>query len=279
MKCYRNIIHCLSAILFVSVYVCASDPKDSDTYSQSSQSSRLSEEARLIGLQRVTDELYATSPTRHTPPQRHHSFDQNYMTDPQPPLRLGDSFASLPDLLEETTRRLQDENIDSSDWLTPRAERQLHELFPNMVSHFSRDTSNLSVESPQRSPRGRVSPSVSSERSYQTPYSHAEQVTSRTNTPMQQQQQQQPSTSRSSSSSQRHIPRRRRHICPHCLLSFDRRDYLNRHVLDHELDEREREVIECPICRAVYMGRTTLTSTHIPTHYYWDPSHQEIRLV
>lgn len=274
MKSYY-IARGLLSILSVVGAVYGSDHKDSDTYSQSSQSSRLSEEARLIGLQRVTDELYSTpiSARSTPPPQRHHSFDQTHDMDPPPRLHLGDSFASLPDMLENTGSRSRDELFDNSDWLTPRAERQLQDLFPNVVSYFSSESSNAGErprQTSQGSPRAQT-PNVSSESSlsFQTPLSSM----SRSNTP------QQPSYTRFSSSTQRHASRRRRHVCPHCLLSFDRRDHLDRHTGDHETDERERQVIQCPVCRSAFMGRTALINLHIPTHYQWDKAHQEIRLV
>lgn len=241
----------------------SSESSQRSQHSQSSTSShlsRISEEARIMNLQRQTEALFG--PDDLTQPVRHRSFDDIhnpsvptaddvvYYSRAGPPtmVRLGASTISLPDLnqpLSEGEFQIQD-----SDWLTPRAERQIQELFPSMSSR------NQQSGSASQSPRSL------------TPLARVRDA-SQQRTPMFQ----------SPPPPDNDVLPHRANICELCKKRFPNVAAFRDHQMEHLNDEQERQTYICPICETEFLGKTTMIHSHIPLHYRFNTQTNRIDLI
>ena len=221
--------------------------------SVSSHLSHLSEEARILNLQRQTDALFG--PDQLTQP-RHRSYDdiynpanEVYYSRAGPPslVRLGASVVSLPEMVQNQPD-LDLQTIHESDWLTPRAERQLQEYFPLPVtsSHYepkstSQSPRSLTPLANRRSPVIPPPPSSETQRAQSSPH--------RTNK------------------------------CELCRRRFPNVATFRDHQLEHLRDEQDRQTYTCPVCDAEFLGRTTMVHSHIPLHYRFNPQTKQLDLI
>ena len=180
---------------------------------------------------------------------RHNSIDNVYV--PPEPMRgvhYGGSYLSLPDLNQANVIVEQ----QPFDWLTPRAERQISEMFPVMDT-VAADTKS----SPSSS---QYSPHSSSPRQY------AFKDRRMSVTPRQQQQTAPPA-----------FPTRP-FVCDQCQTGFPSAQELRHHSIEHHIDDQDRITFTCPVCNDEFLGRTTLINAHLPKHYRYDTTFGDIRL-
>lgn len=304
-----------SYVILYDVFVLASDGGTSGGDSPRSWTSNMSEEARLLDLQRQTEELlqqprmhYGANIVVGEPFRRHHSFDQGHFgsggsayggsayggsansggsvyggsvnsggsthsfhiypdSNTNANLDRGwynhydapgghgqqqspasstyslnsqtSSLLSLPDLLSETTRRLQEAQLDTSDWLTPRAERQLADLIPPMTDQIP-PANTLTIPT-----LSRVAPSLrAAVTSNENNLRHGQQRTFNL---------QQPPTNR--------ISRR----TPH---QKQEREQSQQQRIGQP--SSSRTTMECPICKTHFDDHQAMISEHLPGHYHWD---------
>lgn len=215
-----------------------------------------------MNLQRQTEALFGHEDDAPNP-QRHRSFDDFYhpfssandavhYSRAGPPTlgQLGSSVISLPDL-----NQARSENIHESDWLTPRAERQIQEYFPSrMTSQHEHQTTHSASQSPRSL----------------TPLAKARD-TAQHRTPMFQ-----PPPSLSQHDN---IPPHRANICELCRKRFINAEAFRDHQMEHLNDEQERQTYICPICEAEFLGKTTMIHSHIPLHYQFNAHTNTLNLI
>ena len=305
-------------LAFISHLAYGSSAYDSDHFSHKSSwssSSGMSEEARLMELQRETNELLSSPPPPRS--KRFPSLDQGVASDHSggssssmrerraaapTSIQLDDSYLSLPELLHETNRRLQESQIDTSDWMTPRAERQLEDMFAGSII----SSTSISPRSSKRSPvaQARLSGMLSSaEPTWPLPPNILSNLNvnevqlpqaSSSTTPLGRRPRfpkgvmssfrnsHSPHYSSSASSmspKSRASSRSRQNICLHCSRTFESADLLQNHIANghrHIDDVTDLQPLSCPVCGIAFDTRYALVENHLPGHYTWDRKAKKI---
>lgn len=302
-------------LAFISHLAYGSSAYDSDHFSHKSSwssSSGMSEEARLLELQRETNELLSSPPSRS---KRFPSLDQGAASDHSggssssmrerraaapTSIKLDESYLSLPELLHETNRRLQESQIDTSDWMTPRAERQLEDMFAGSII----PSTSVSPRSSKRSPvaQARLSGmSSSAEPTWPLPpnilsnlnVNEAPHPSSSITAPGRRprfpkgvmstfRNSHSPHYSSSASSmspKSRGSSRSRQNMCMHCSRTFESADLLQDHIANghrYADDVTNLQPLSCPVCGIAFDTRYALVETHLPGHYTWDRKAKKI---